>query len=47
MSAQLSSVLWFDVEERYNATAFAKLICAAVLWFDVEERYNATYPPFV
>ena len=35
-------LLWFDVEERYNATCRLKLRVILQLWFDVEERYNAT-----
>ena len=34
--------LWFDVEERYNATSISLDIVRQELWFDVEERYNAT-----
>ena len=34
--------LWFDVEERYNATRFVQTDSLDRLWFDVEERYNAT-----
>ena len=35
--------LWFDVEERYNATSISLDHSESVLWFDVEERYNATF----
>ena len=35
--------LWFDVEERYNATNVAVVTERRWLWFDVEERYNATF----
>ena len=35
--------MWFDVEERYNATHIAEKHCTFMLWFDVEERYNATF----
>ena len=36
-------LLWFDVEERYNATSRRLVAQAMALWFDVEERYNATH----
>ena len=35
-------MLWFDVEERYNTTAYFSIIETNKLWFDVEERYNTT-----
>ena len=34
--------MWFDVEERYNATNSHAKVADFKLWFDVEERYNAT-----
>ena len=39
----MKMLLWFDVEERYNATSRRLVAQAMALWFDVEERYNATY----
>ena len=39
---RLPLTLWFDVEERYNATTTATTLRKDELWFDVEERYNAT-----
>ena len=42
MGEWISRQLWFDVEERYNATRSQYLNRQMQLWFDVEERYNAT-----
>ena len=39
--------MWFDVEERYNATEDQSANDSERLWFDVEERYNATLVKFV
>ena len=36
------SMLWFDVEERYNTTPNFPSRYRKQLWFDVEERYNTT-----
>ena len=40
------SMLWFDVEERYNTTPNFPSRYRKQLWFDVEERYNTTKKSF-
>ena len=35
-------MLWFDVEEKGNTTAFSLAAPAPMLWFDVEEKGNTT-----
>ena len=37
-----TSLLWFDVEKRYNTTCVLLYIYGYGLWFDVEKRYNTT-----
>ena len=35
-------MLWFDVESRYKATKYFRILNKNMLWFDVESRYKAT-----
>ena len=36
------TLLWFDVEKRYNTTQRGICQNRHPLWFDVEKRYNTT-----
>ena len=38
----MSSVLWFDVESKYEATLVILSHTLLTLWFDVESKYEAT-----
>ncbi len=36
------TMLWFDVESKYEATMNSQSRLKMMLWFDVESKYEAT-----
>ncbi len=36
-------LLWFDVEQWYEAIKYSSLVAISSLWFDVEQWYEAMH----